>query len=67
MSRDVDIETLITWLLDKIRDDRKVIVALLSSGRVTSLEEYRFNVGQIRGLELAAEHIRNLSRAAEEE
>jgi len=53
----VDGINLAEYLLKKLRERKENFSTSLSDGAITSMEDYRFIVGQIRGMTYAEEEI----------
>jgi hypothetical protein len=51
---------------DYIRVEMNRLADELASGRVRSMEDYRYTCGVLRGLAMAEEYIINLAKRAEE-
>lgn len=53
------------YLLKNIRERKKDFTVTLSNGSVESIEDYRFIVGQIRGMTYAEEEIKAAMKGIE--
>ena len=54
------------YLLKKYKERMEILSEALSSGGVTSYDEYRYTCGQIRGLQAACFVIEDLKRQLEQ-
>ena len=61
----MDAITLAEYLLKNIRERKKDFTITLSDGAIESLEDYRFIVGQIRGMTYAEEEIKAAMKGIE--
>ena len=53
------------YLLKKIRERKENFTISLSDGAITSMEDYRFIVGQIRGMTYAEDEIKAAMKGIE--
>ena len=53
------------YLLKKIRERKESFTISLSDGAITSMEDYRFIVGQIRGMTYAEDEIKAAMKGIE--
>jgi hypothetical protein len=61
----VDGINLAEYLLKKIRERKENFTISLSDGAITSMEDYRFIVGQIRGMTYAEDEIKAAMKGIE--
>jgi hypothetical protein len=67
MNKNTDVETFVYYLLEKIRKDITGQQESVYSGNVSSMEDYRFRIGVLKGLNMSIDSIKSLVKVNEED
>jgi|APGre2960657373_1045057.scaffolds.fasta_scaffold25531_4 hypothetical protein len=67
MNKNTDVETFVYYLLEKIRKDITGQQESVHSGNVSSMEDYRFRIGVLKGLNMSIDSIKSLVKVNEED
>ena len=60
MNKNTDVETFVYYLLERIRKDITGQQESVYSGNVSSMEDYRFRIGVLKGLNMSIDSIKSL-------
>jgi hypothetical protein len=67
MNKNTDVETFVYYLLEKVRKDITGQQESVYSGNVSSMEDYRFRIGVLKGLNMSIDSIKSLVKVNEED
>jgi hypothetical protein len=67
MNKNTDVETFVYYLLERIRKDIIGQQESVYSGNVSSMEDYRFRIGVLKGLNMSIDSIKSLVKVNEED
>ncbi len=67
MNKNTDVETFVYYLLERIRKDITGQQESVHSGNVSSMEDYRFRIGVLKGLNMSIDSIKSLVKVNEED
>jgi hypothetical protein len=67
MNKNTDVETFVYYLLERIRKDITGQQESVYSGNVSSMEDYRFRIGVLKGLNMSIDSIKSLVKVNEED